>query len=63
VVLMPLRNASGENIGLLVLAYKNPPNSGKSETDFFLAATALRDGLQKQIPSYADLFKPARPRS
>src|SRR5215471_20721798 len=30
VVLMPLRNTSGENIGLLVLAYKNPPNNGKS---------------------------------
>jgi len=60
VMMMPLRDAAGENVGLLVLAYKNPPNSGKRETDFFLAATSLRDGLQKQIPSYADLFKPAR---
>ncbi len=60
VMMMPLRDAAGENIGLLVLAYKNPPKSSKTETDFFLAATSLRDGLQKQIPSYADLFKPAR---
>jgi hypothetical protein len=60
VMMMPLRDSSGGHIGLLVLAYKNPPNSGKSETDFFVAATALRDGLQKQIPSYAELFKPAR---
>ena len=60
VMMLPLRDAAGENVGLIVLAYKNPPNSGKTETDFFLSATALRDGLQKQIPSYAELFKPAR---
>jgi hypothetical protein len=60
VMMMPLRDAGGTHIGLLVLAYKNPPNSGKTETQFFLAATELRDDLQKQIPSYAALFKPAR---
>jgi hypothetical protein len=60
VMMMPLRDAAGGHIGLLVLAYKNPANSGKTETDFFLAATELRDNLQKQIPSYAALFKPAR---
>ncbi len=60
VMMLPLRDAAGENIGLLVLAYKNPPNNGGSETDFFLAASALGDKLRKQIPSYADLFKPAR---
>jgi hypothetical protein len=59
VMMMPLRDAAGENVGLLVLAYKNPPNSGKTETHFFLSATSLRDGLQKQITRYADLFKPA----
>lgn len=59
VMMMPLRDAGGGHIGLLVLAYKNPPNSGKTETDFFLAATELRDNLQKRIPSYADLFRPA----
>src|SRR5713226_863308 len=60
VMMLPLRDAAGANIGLLVLAYKNPPNNGKSETDFFVAASALRDKLKKQIPSYADLFKAAR---
>ncbi len=59
VMMMPLRDAAGGHIGLLVLAYKNPPGTNKSETDFFVAASALRDKLQKDIPSYADLFKPA----
>jgi hypothetical protein len=59
VMMMSLRDIDGGHIGLLVLAYKNPTNSGKTETDFFLAATALRDELKKQIPSYAALFKPA----
>ena len=59
VMMMSLRDSGGGHIGLLVLAYKNPPNR-KTETEFFLAATELRDNLQKQIPSYAALFKPAR---
>jgi hypothetical protein len=60
VMMLPLRDSAGGHIGLLVLAYKNPPNLGKSETDFFVAASALRDDLKKQIATYADLFKPAR---
>lgn len=56
VMMMPLRDAAGDHIGLLVLAYKNPANSGKSELDFFVAASKLRDGLQKQIPTYIGLF-------
>ncbi len=60
VIMLPLRDASGGHIGLLVLAYKNPPKSEKTEMDFFVAASALRDGLKKKIPSYADLFKPVR---
>jgi hypothetical protein len=60
VMMLPLRDASGGHIGLLVLAYKNPPNSKKTETDFFMASTTLRDALKKKIPSYADLFKPAK---
>jgi hypothetical protein len=62
VVQMPLRDASGENIGLLVLAYHNDgaaPNSGAIELDFLRRAVALRDGLQARIPSYAALFEPA----
>jgi hypothetical protein len=60
VMMLPLRDDAGGHIGLLVLAYKNPPNLGKTEMDFFAAASALRDDLKKQIPSYAALFKPAR---
>jgi hypothetical protein len=59
VMMLPLRDAHGENVGLLVLAYKNPSPAAKSETDFFVAASAIRDVLKKQIPSYADLFEPA----
>jgi hypothetical protein len=62
VVQMPLRDASGENIGLLVLAYHNDgaaPNNGTIELDFLRRAIALRDDLQARIPSYAALFEPA----
>lgn len=65
VMMMPLRDASGENCGLLVAAYKNPdfaPNgsNAKLEAEFFAKGTKLRDDLQKQIPSYAGLFVPAK---
>ena len=56
VMMVPLRDAAGGHIGLLVLAYKNPVGSSKSELDFFSDASKLRDGLQKQIPNYASLF-------
>jgi hypothetical protein len=59
VMMMPLRDAAGGHIGLLVLAYKMPSSVAKTETEFFIAASTLRDNLQRQIPSYADLFKPA----
>jgi hypothetical protein len=60
VMMLPLRDASGENIGEIVIAYKNPPNSGKTEKDFFLASTALRDSLMKKISTYKALFDPAK---
>jgi hypothetical protein len=60
VVMAPLRDAAGENIGLLVMAYKNPPGSHKSDKDFFLAGTALRDQLSKRIPDFAHLFEAAK---
>lgn len=59
VVMMPLRNAAHENIGLIVFAYKSPPNDTKSEISYFTDATAIRDGLEPKIPTYGDLFKPA----
>jgi hypothetical protein len=60
VVMTPLRDKSGENIGLIVLAYKNPEGSGKTDKDFFLAGTKLRDDLQAHIPTFASLFEPAK---
>jgi hypothetical protein len=60
VVQTPLRDAAGENIGMIVMAFKNPVNSGKTDKDYFLAGTKLRDDLQKQIPSFAALFEPAK---
>jgi len=60
VMMLPLRDASGENVGEIVLAYKNPDGSTKTEKDFFLASTQLRDGLMKKIPTYAALFEAAK---
>jgi hypothetical protein len=59
VVLMPLREASGENIGLIVFAFKNDAqwNKGKSEVEFLTAASAIRDGLKPKIPSFEKLFE------
>jgi ABC-type glycerol-3-phosphate transport system substrate-binding protein len=56
VVMLPLRDTAGENVGLLVLAYKNETDSGKTDKDFFVAASAVRDALEVKIPSYAALF-------
>ena len=65
VMMMPLRDAAGENCGLLVAAYKNAdfaPNgsNAKLEAEFFAKGTKLRDELQKRIPSYAALFEAAK---
>jgi hypothetical protein len=62
VVQMPLRDSSGANVGLLVLAYHSDgtaPNTGTAELDFLRRAVALRDDLQARIPSYAALFAAA----
>ena len=60
VMMVPLRDAAGENCGLLVLAYKNDAAHTKTEQEFYIAATALRDALQQQIPSYAGLYEKAK---
>jgi hypothetical protein len=59
VLQIPLRDKAGENIGLLVLAYKITPPYLKDERGYFDAGTRLRDHLQAAIPSYAALFAPA----
>jgi len=60
VVLMPLRDAKHENIGLIVYAFKSPPNDKTTEVQYFAKSTALRDALEPKIPSYAALFAPAK---
>ena len=60
VMMVPLRDAAGENCGLLVLAYHHEANDGKTEMDFYTSSYAIRDGLQKKIPSYAALYERAR---
>lgn len=59
-VMMPMRDASGENVGLVVFAFKNPKNSGKAEREYLAAATLMRDGLEKQTPTYKSLFDKAK---
>jgi len=58
VVMLPLRDKTGENVGELVLAYK--ADAAKSENAYFLAGTELRDGLKPEIANLAALFAPAR---
>jgi hypothetical protein len=60
VVLMPMRDAAGENVGLVVYAFKEPasnPNASAVEKDYFAKAATLRDELAKKTPSYRQLFE------
>lgn len=59
VILTPLRDAAGENVGLLVLAYKNDGAKARSDDEFYALAMRLRSELQKEIPSFAALFAAA----
>ncbi len=56
VMMMPLRDASGETCGSLILAYKNDGPNAKGERGFFTMASDLRDALQNKIPTYAGLY-------
>jgi hypothetical protein len=60
VTLTPLRDTQGENIGLLVLAYKNHGSNAKTDDEFYAASMKLRLEIQKSIPSFAALFAPAK---
>jgi hypothetical protein len=62
VVLLPMRDASGENVGLVVYAFKDParPSTSDAEKRYLSNAAALRDALAKRIPSYKALFEPAK---
>jgi hypothetical protein len=56
VVLLPMRDRAGENIGLVVYAFKVPARSNKYERPLYSRALNLRDALAKRIPSYSGLF-------
>jgi hypothetical protein len=63
VVLMPMRDKAGENVGLVVYAFKNPPaqaNTSKVEVEYLEKANKLRDELAREIPSYKSLFDAAK---
>ena len=60
VVLMPLQDARHENIGLVVYAFKNPPQPAGLERHYLEAATVLRDELAGKIKSYEHLFEPIK---
>jgi hypothetical protein len=62
VVLMPMRDKAGENVGLVVYAFKDPknPSSSAAEKEYLAKATALRDELAQRISSYKALFDPAK---
>jgi len=59
VIQEPLRDAMGENVGLIVFAFK-VEGAPKSERSYTLAAMDMRDALAKQIASYAALYQPAK---
>jgi hypothetical protein len=60
VVLMPMQDKSGENVGLVVYAFKNPPKPTGMEEHYLKESTKLRNGLAKKIPSYNALFDPVK---
>jgi hypothetical protein len=59
VVQEPLRDRAGENVGLIVYAFKTA-NGSKGERYYTLEAMGLRDALQRQIPTYEALFGPSK---
>jgi hypothetical protein len=56
-VAVPLQDASGKVIGSLSTVFKY--RAGDDELKMHSRALAIRDGLAKQIPNLAALFKPA----
>ena len=60
VVLMPMRDSAGDNVGLVVYAFKVKVASNAGERTLYTKALDLRDALAKKIPSYESLFAPAK---
>jgi hypothetical protein len=60
VVLMPMRDANGNNIGLVVYAFKVPVAGNQYERTLYTKALDMRDALAKKIPTYEALFAAAK---
>ncbi|HEX7849757.1 MAG TPA: hypothetical protein VF485_08510 [Sphingomonas sp.] len=60
VVLMPMRDANGNNIGLIVYAFKVPVAGNQYERSLYTKALDMRDALAKKIPTYEALFAAAK---
>lgn len=58
-VLLPLRDVKGRNVGCIVFAFKDPAGSGHGEAHYLARANALRDGLKAGIADHAALFAEA----
>ena len=60
-ILLPLHDADGNAIGLIVLGFKYRPEDIELDVEVrsLVRATALRDAAAKQIPSQAALFERA----
>ena len=56
VVLLPMRDVKGDNIGLVVYAFKSPPKTVGMEEFYLKASNKLRDELGRKIASYDGLF-------
>ena len=60
VVLLPMRDAKNENVGLVVYAFKNPAKPSGMEEQYLKESNKLRDELAKKISSYNGLFDPVK---
>ncbi|CAN5608018.1 hypothetical protein BH10PSE14_BH10PSE14_08060 [soil metagenome] len=60
VVLMPMRDVHGNNVGLVVYAFKVKVAGNQYERTLYTRALDLRDALARHIPSYDALFAPAK---
>ena len=60
VIMEPLRDMAGNNVGELVVAFKNDAAHTKTEQQFYTSATHIRDVLAKQIPTFGALFLAAK---
>jgi hypothetical protein len=59
VVLLPMRDVKGDNVGLVVYAFKVPVRSNVYERRLYARSLNLRDALAKRIPSYDALYAQA----